>query len=144
MTSTPTPIKTVSTQNSTPTQTGGGTEPPDKKQKCLGFQSVEDIQRILECPVCFNTPGNPDQIHFCSNGHMLCDGCYQKLLIKKCPTCRSEDWNYQSPLMPIMKQILSALPKVCPFPECETQLEEKDRDNHVKNCQHRSLDCAMF
>ena len=125
--------------------TQSSTEPPAKKQRSLSFKSVTDIQRILECPVCYNTPENPEQAHFCSNGHMLCDGCHKKTMNKKCPTCRSEIWNDQTPLMPLMKQILSALPKVCPFPECEeTQLEAKDRDDHVKNCQHRLFDCAMF
>ena len=130
---------------STPTNTtNSSTEPPAKKQRCLSFRSVTDIQRILECPVCYNTSENPDQVHFCSNGHMLCDGCHKKTTNKKCPTCRSEIWNDQTPLMPLMKQILSALPKVCPFPECEIQLEEKERNDHVKNCQHRLIDCAMF
>ena len=118
------------------------TEPPPKKQKCLGFEGIENVQRILECPVCYNTPGHPDQVHFCSNGHLLCDGCYKKILDKKCPTCRSEDWNGQNPLMPLMKQILAALPKVCPFPECETQFKNEDRDNHLKNCQYRLVDCS--
>ena len=131
---------------STPTNTtNSSTEPPAKKQRCLSFRSVTDIRKILECPVCYNTPENPDQVHFCSNGHMLCDGCHKKIIGKKCPTCRSEIWNDQTPLVPLMKQILSALPKVCPFPECEeTQLEAKNRDDHVKNCQHRLFDCAMF
>ena len=143
MSATPTQNKITSTQNSTPTPSAS--EPPANKQKCLGFKSVIDIQKILECPVCFSTPENSDQVQFCSNGHMLCDGCYQKLLIKTCPTCRSEDWNYQSPLLPVMKQILSALPKVCPFSECETQLEAKDRDEHMKNCEFRLVDCvALF
>ena len=141
MTSTPTQIKTASTQNSTPTQTGAGTEPPAKKQKCLGFQSVEDIQRILECPVCFNTPGNPDQIHFCSNGHMLCDDCHKKILEKKCPTCRSDNWTGHHTLLPLMKKILSALPKQCPFTECEKQLKDSERDEHMKNCEYRLFDC---
>ena len=139
------PNSTQTTNNSSPsTSTQSSTEPPAKKQKCLGFRSVTDIQRILECPVCYNTPSNPDQIHFCSNGHMICDGCHQKILEKKCPTCRSEDWNGHHTLLPLMMQILSALPKVCPFSECETQLEDKDREKHVKICQYRSLDCVWL
>ena len=137
MTSTPTQSKVTSTQNSEV-----ATEPPAKKQKCIGIRSVTDIQKILECPVCFNTPEIPDQAHFCSNGHVLCDGCHKKILEKKCPTCRSEDWNGHHTLLPLMKQIISALPKVCPFPECETQLEDKDREEHVKNCQYRLFDCV--
>ena len=142
MTSTPTNTTTNGSTSSMSTQSS--TEPPTKKQRSLLYRSVTDIQRILECPVCYNTPENPEQANFCSNGHMLCDGCHKKIIDKKCPTCRSEIWNDQTPLMPLMKQILSALPKVCPFPECEIQLEEKERNDHVKNCQHRLFDCAMF
>ena len=108
-----------------------------KKEKCL-----ENVQKILECPVCYKTPGNPDNVHFCSNGHLLCDGCYEKILDKKCPSCRSGDWNSQNTLIPLMKQLLSALPKECPFPECEEiQFENEDRDIHMKKCQYRLVDC---
>ena len=134
MTSTPTPTKTVSI----PTE--AGTEPPAKKQ----CQTVTDIQRILECPVCFNTPGNPDQIHFCSNGHMLCDDCHKKILEKKCPTCRSDNWSGHHTLLPLMKKILSALPKKCPFPECEIQLKDSEREQHMKNCEYRLFDCVYL
>ena len=86
MASNSTQTNVTSTQNSTlaPNSTEVATEPPAKKQKCLGFRSVSDIQRILECPVCFNTPENSDQVQFCSNGHVLCDGCHKKILDKKC------------------------------------------------------------
>ena len=107
------------------------------KQNCL-----ENVERILECPVCYKTPGNPDNVHFCSNGHLLCDSCHKQILDKKCPTCRSEDWNSQNTLIPLMKQILLALPKNCPLStECETQFENKNREEHVKNCQFRLVDC---
>ena len=139
MTSTPTNTTTNGTTLSMSTQSS--TEPPAKKQRSLLLRSVTEIQRILECPVCYNTPENPEQANFCSNGHMLCDGCHKKIIDKKCPTCRSEDWNGQNPLMPLMKQILAALPKLCPFPECETQFKNEDRDNHLKNCQYRLVDC---
>ena len=119
------------------------TEPPPKKQKILGYKSmIESVQKILECPVCYKSPGDPDNIHFCSNGHLLCNRCYNKILNQKCPTCRTEDWNGHHTLMPLMKQILSVLPKTCPFPECEIQLESKDRDIHVKNCQYRLVNCV--
>ena len=132
---------------STPTETNNAsTEPPPaKKQKPLeiGFKGiVENVQRILECLVCFNIPENTGQVQFCSNGHLLCDSCYQKILGKKCPTCESERWNGHHSLKPLMDQILSFLPKPCPFSECETQFENKDREEHLKNCQHRMVDCV--
>ena len=131
---------------STPTETNiASTEPPPaKKQKLLeiGFKGiVENVQRILECLVCFNIPENTDKVQFCPNGHMLCDTCHQRILDKKCPTCQSEDWNSHHILKPLINQILSALPKPCPFQECEIQLEDKDRLEHMKNCRFRLVDC---
>ena len=113
-----------------------------RNKNALELGEFQISQKILECPVCFNTPENPDQVNFCSNGHMLCNDCHKKILEKKCPTCRSEDWNGHHTLLPLMKQILSALPKVCPFPECETQLEDKDREDYVKSCKYRLFECV--
>ena len=117
------------------------TEPPAKKQKSIEAKSVLDIQKILECPVCLKTPDRPDDVHFCSNGHLLCDGCYTNILDKKCPVCRSEDWNGQ--YHSLLKQIMSALPKLCPL-GCEIQIESNDMNNHMKNCHYRLIDCISI
>ena len=130
---------TTQTPNtSTPHSSQPPTEPPAKKQKCLEAKSVIDIQRILECPVCYKTPDCPDEVRFCSNGHLICSECHKNILDKKCPVCRSEDWNGKNLFV---KQILSALPKMCPFQGCDVQLESKDRSNHMKFCQYRLIDC---
>ena len=138
MASTITQTLITSSPSSTQPATETSSAPPIKKQKCLGFKSVTDIQRILECPICYKTPDCPDDVHFCSNGHLVCDGCYKNILDEKCPVCRSEDWNGQNLFV---RQILSALPKLCPFPGCEIQLESKDMNKHKKNCQYRLIDC---
>ena len=127
-----------SSQNYTEPPIDLTTEPPAKKQKSLEAKSVIDIQRILECPVCYKTPNCPDEVRFCSNGHLLCNDCHKNILDKKCPVCRSEDWNGKNLFV---KQILSALPKMCPFQGCDVQLESKDRSNHMKFCQYRLIDC---
>ena len=132
---------TTQTPNtSTPHSSQPPTEPPAKKQKCREAKSVIDIQRILECPVCYKTPDCPDEVRFCSNGHLICSECHKNILDKKCPVCRSVDWNGQNLFV---KQILSALPKICPFQGCDVQLESKDRSNHMKFCQYRFIDCIF-
>ena len=104
------------------------------KEKCL-----DNVQKILECPVCYKIPGNPDNIHFCSNGHLLCESCQKQILDRRCPTCRSENWNGHHTLMPLIKQILEALPKLCPFPGCQTLIE--NIDVHMNKC--HLVDCIM-
>ena len=108
-------------------------EPPTKKPKYL-----EEIQKLLECPVCFQNPKCPDKVHFCSNGHMICDECQAK--VQRCPVCRSENLNGQSP---ILKQVLSKLPRVCPFSDqgCDVETDGNKMANHVKICQFRLIDC---
>ena len=108
-------------------------EPTTKKPKY-----VEDIQKLLECPVCFQNPKCPDKVHFCSNGHMICDECHAK--IQRCPVCRSENLNGQNP---ILKQVLSKLPRVCPFSDqgCDEETDGNKMATHVKVCQFRLIDC---
>ena len=116
------------------------TNPPlNKKPKCVTFKCVKDFQRILECPICFLTPNNPEEAKFCSNGHMICGNCCRK--VNKCPVCRSENLNGQGPLL---KQILTALPKLCPFEGCEAEPEENELEDHRKNCEFRKLDCITY
>ena len=117
-------------------------EPPNKKPKSIGDKSLEEIQSILECPVCYQTPKNPEKIHICSNNHIVCDTC--KSRIDKCPTCRSKKFQGKNSLL---QKLLSALPKICQFKDegCEVEFEPKngdDLENHLKICQHRQIDCV--
>ena len=107
--------------------------PPSKKAKSF-FQGIKNIQKILECPICLSIPKNPDQVHFCSNGHLICHDCHGK--VKECPVCRSKKLNGQNPLL---KQVLSELPKMCPHQGCEE--EDEPKSEHRKNCGYRPIDC---
>ena len=111
--------------------------PPCKVPKCdATFKCVKDLQRILECPVCLLTPST--QAHFCSNGHMICGGCRVK--VKKCPVCQSENLSGQNHLL---RQILAAIPKRCPFEGCDAEPKDDELENHKKNCQFRKVDCLF-
>lgn len=49
------------------------------------FQAnLDELQALLECPVCTETVLPP--IYQCKNGHLLCSNCRPKL--NNCPTCR--------------------------------------------------------
>ena len=117
-------------------------EPSNKKAKCIEEKSIEEIQSILECPVCLLTPRNPEKIHICSNHHIICENCKPK--VQKCPTCRSENFQGKNPLL---QKILSALPKICSFAEegCQVEFEPKngeELEKHLKICQYRQIDCV--
>ena len=111
-------------------------EPASKKPKYL-----EEIEKLLECPVCFQNPKSPDKVHFCSNGHMICDTCQAQ--IQRCPVCRSEDLKGQNPLL---KQVMLKLPRLCPFSEqgCDVETDGNKMANHAKICRFRLIDCLSF
>ncbi len=48
--------------------------------------SGDQLRLDLECPVCMEVPPAGKQIFQCSNGHILCSGCYDGL--RTCPICR--------------------------------------------------------
>ena len=110
--------------------------PPSKKPKSELLKCVKDFQRILECPICLQTPTNPDQTYFCSNGHLICGDCVFR--IKKCPVCQTGKLIGQNPLL---KQIIAAMPKLCPFEGCDDEPKGNKLEEHKKICQFRPLDC---
>ena len=48
--------------------------------------AIEDKEKDLECPVCFDTAKAP--IYQCFEGHLICKDCLPSLKI--CPECRTE------------------------------------------------------
>ena len=124
------PLLIISSLSSSVFQTPSGIKmatdpPPNKKRK--SFQCIKEFQRILECPVCLLTPENSDNTHFCSNGHMVCGTCRDQVTF--CPICESGDLTGRNPLL---KQILSKLPKLCPFERCEAEPNDEDLEEHKK------------
>ena len=113
-----------------------------KKSKIdLAVNSLKNIRKILECPVCLTTPSNPGRTHFCSNYHVICNSCFMK--VEKCPTCRCDKFIVQNTFL---QNILSVLPKICPYSEegCNQEFEPEDEtelEKHVENCDNRRIDC---
>ena len=113
-----------------------------KKTKMdLAVNSLKNIRKFLECPVCLTTPSNPGKTHFCSNYHVVCDSCFMK--VERCPTCRSDKFIVQNTFL---QNILSVLPKICPYTEegCNQEFEPEDEtelEKHVENCDNRRIDC---
>jgi len=53
------------------------------RMECL-IKQIEDIEKLLECPLCFETAEAP--IFECQEGHLVCSKCKPK--ITKCPECQ--------------------------------------------------------
>lgn len=57
-------------------------------EKKLKLTIRHRLTAILKCPVCYDAVGNNGSpIWMCSNGHVMCNGCYAKLIT--CPLCRN-------------------------------------------------------
>ena len=73
--------------------------------------TINRLESIFECPVCQYVPyaGNRcgNMIFQCHNGHLVCQGCYERLPDPaRCPICREE-----MPEPPIRNR---AVEQVCP------------------------------
>lgn len=47
---------------------------------------IEDLEKELECPVCFNLASSP--IFKCEDDHLICSSC--KVKLRSCPQCRED------------------------------------------------------
>lgn len=53
----------------------------------LKINEEQQLQEVIECPICFVVPANGPIFMCKSNGHTICSECVQK--VRKCPLCRS-------------------------------------------------------
>ena len=49
------------------------------------IQSVAELKKALECPICFETR-KAGPLYQCENGHILCSVCIDT--VQECPQCR--------------------------------------------------------
>uniref|UniRef100_A0A6P7GJS5 RING-type E3 ubiquitin transferase n=1 Tax=Diabrotica virgifera virgifera TaxID=50390 RepID=A0A6P7GJS5_DIAVI len=100
--------------------------------------SDKDLQRELECPICFSYLQPP--IRMCIKGHSICSTCRNKLTV--CPTCRSTFSNASNISL---ESIIPLLKLPCKYSHrgCEKLLLHSDRLAHEVDCPYKGkiLDC---
>ncbi|XP_059176366.1 zinc finger TRAF-type-containing protein 1-like [Physella acuta] len=126
-------------------------EPPTKKMKVTdvsaeGKHKLEDrLSGILCCAVCLDLPTSCYQ---CSNGHLMCAGCFNHLLadarIKDetatCPNCRCEINRNVCIRNLAVEKAVSELPSDCAF--CNQKLPRYQLEYHQREmCQERPCSC---
>lgn len=101
---------------------------------------INNLQRILECPVCFDTLKYP--FKWCTNGHGICTKCAETL--KACPTCQALFTAENITLPLCVRNVLEALPRFCSNSHagCEEILEKND--GHEMFCGFRPFLCIIF
>jgi len=68
---------------------GNPSQPPQSPRvilNCTGLEMETHLDKILECPVCFEVILPP--ILSCVEGHCWCESCHTAL--QRCPVCRGE------------------------------------------------------
>jgi hypothetical protein len=64
-----------------------------EKSKFDFYLSSDDLEDMLECPVCLHIPEKPP-IFQCPLGHIICSQCHN--LLAECPICRQQIGNTRS------------------------------------------------
>lgn len=100
------------------------------------------VQKLMECPVCYETP-QFTPIYRCASGHIMCKDCHS--VVDKCPVCNTMMGKDRCLLA---EQILYQLPARCKFVANGCSLELLDRDKlkeHQLECPNRLVRCiSMF
>lgn len=52
----------------------------------IHMDTSQPVVQTFECPVCFDTPYDPQSMNPC--GHTICVSCKEQLKDKECPVCR--------------------------------------------------------
>lgn len=97
---------------------------------------LEDrLSGILCCAVCLDLPRTCFQ---CTNGHLMCAGCYNHLLADArlkdetatCPNCRCEINKNSCTRNLAVEKAVSELPSLCQY--CSCQLPRNQVDHHQR------------
>ncbi|XP_011438485.1 zinc finger TRAF-type-containing protein 1-B [Magallana gigas] len=107
---------------------------------------LEDrLSGILCCAVCLDLPRTCFQ---CTNGHLMCAGCYNHLLADArlkdetatCPNCRCEINKNSCTRNLAVEKAVSELPSLCQY--CSCQLPRNQVDHHQRElCLERHTCC---
>ncbi|KAH3855172.1 zinc finger TRAF-type-containing protein 1-like [Dreissena polymorpha] len=129
-------------------------EPEKKKQKLTSsstffdFKLEERLSGILCCAVCLDLPRTCYQ---CTNGHLMCCGCFNHLLADArlkdetatCPNCRCEISKNSCTRNLAVENAVSELPSLCQF--CSLQLPRNNIEYHERElCLERPSKCKFM
>ena len=120
-----------SNQNTAAMASNNGTSPKNTRAA---------MKTSLECPVCLEMPrvGTGLAIYGCRNGHLLCQGCVDK--VQECPICREKEIHCRNLFAErYIEAEFKDVPFKCKYLGCSVQLPMTDNDltKHEKFCPHR-------
>ena len=105
---------------------------------------MAEIEASLECPVCLLIPREVP-IPSCSNGHIICKSCRQKM--SSCPTCRvsymASCTQNNSMVNSLASSLIETILHKCKFSlyHCHIKLKLSEISQHEAKCPERTVKC---
>ena len=108
---------------------------------CDNKTIVQEFEKDLECPVCFNIPREVP-IPACPAGHIVCKTCKPK--VKECPTCRRDyPWGKFEVTSSLAASLIDKVPHKCKYSDysCDVKMKLSEIVQHEKLCPERTVKC---
>ena len=107
---------------------------------------VEELREMIECPVCLLVPRQRGPVPVCSNGHILCHACTDRIRLDaraagenaKCPSCTVDLGNTTSLLA---SRLVERVEHECEHNGCEQMIAFDQLVNHQMSCSFRKVLC---
>ena len=107
---------------------------------------VEELREMIECPVCLLVPRQRGPVPVCSNGHILCHACTDRIRLDaraagenaKCPSCTFDLGNTTSLLA---SRLVERVEHECEHNGCEQMIAFDQLVNHQMSCSFRKVLC---
>lgn len=107
---------------------------------------VEELREMIEYPVCLLVPRQRGPVPVCSNGHILCHACTDRIRLDaraagenaKCPSCTVDLGNTTSLLA---SRLVERVEHECEHNGCEQMIAFDQLVNHQMSCSFRKVLC---
>ena len=117
----------------------------EKKELKEQNKNVEkELRGLIECPVCLMAPRERGPVPVCSNGHIVCRPCRDRIRqeageeLAKCPSCMVDLGNAFSL---IASRLVEKVRHECENDGCEELFNLQQLESHKKICLFRKVLC---
>lgn len=111
---------------------------------------LEELKKILECPVCMDVPRpGTIEIGLCHNGHIACLECTRTILSqdKRCIICRQPGFQIVrgfSIAIKTIQLVANHLYYVCTYSHCRESMLGNVLLQHEKMCRYKPIGCPKM
>ena len=116
----------------------------EAEKKMLKEKIEEELKGLIECPVCLMVPRERAPVPVCSNGHIVCRPCRDRIRqeareeVAKCPSCMVDLGNATSL---IASRLVEKVKHECDNEGCDEMFDLSHLESHQKVCVFRKVRC---